>query len=221
MILNDWLRGKIPYYTTPPEDLMALPPKADKTLTTVEQIFSKIPISSKFLPEDMKSQQVESDVVSAAATEKAADVSAKASVLAKSSEKSNTVQLVTDWDEVFASVVGEDVKPTSDHGNESEADEADETTLQETALLEKDVNEDTDDDSFEDVDDDDDEEEEEVSILKLANSKKGSLAKNGKKRLMGPPKFNVQKISKEGLYFYSFSFAEYVLILFFLYRCFR
>ncbi|KAG0332658.1 GTPase required for pre-60S ribosomal subunit nuclear export and maturation [Podila horticola] len=63
MVLNDWLRGKIPYYTAPPEgdkpggeaaDEEAPAHNAiDPSLPQVEQIFSKIPVMQKFLADDL------------------------------------------------------------------------------------------------------------------------------------------------------------------------
>ncbi|KAG0055289.1 GTPase required for pre-60S ribosomal subunit nuclear export and maturation [Gryganskiella cystojenkinii] len=63
MVLNDWLRGKIPYYTAPPEservggetiDEAPVHNSLDPSLPQVEQIFSKIPVVTKFLSEDLE-----------------------------------------------------------------------------------------------------------------------------------------------------------------------
>ncbi|KAG0025228.1 GTPase required for pre-60S ribosomal subunit nuclear export and maturation [Podila clonocystis] len=63
MVLNDWLRGKIPYYTAPPEgdkpggeaDEEEAPAynAIDPSLPQVEQIFSKIPVMQKFMADDL------------------------------------------------------------------------------------------------------------------------------------------------------------------------
>ncbi|KAI8604806.1 NUC091 domain-containing protein [Dissophora ornata] len=62
MILNDWLRGKIPYYTAPPEgdkpggetsEEEATHNSIDSSLPQVEQIFSKIPVMQKFMADDL------------------------------------------------------------------------------------------------------------------------------------------------------------------------
>ncbi|KAF9908402.1 GTPase required for pre-60S ribosomal subunit nuclear export and maturation [Linnemannia zychae] len=65
MVLNDWLRGKIPYYTAPPEgdkpgetlfEGEEEPPvhnSIDPSLPNVEQIFSKIPVVQKFMADDL------------------------------------------------------------------------------------------------------------------------------------------------------------------------
>ncbi|KAG0241345.1 NUC091 domain-containing protein [Mortierella sp. GBAus27b] len=65
MVLNDWLRGKIPYYTAPPEGdkpqggSSAKDDEAadDSALSTavphVDQIFSKIPVMQKFMADDL------------------------------------------------------------------------------------------------------------------------------------------------------------------------
>ncbi|GJJ76597.1 nuclear GTP-binding protein [Entomortierella parvispora] len=63
MVLNDWLRGKIPYYTAPPEgervggEAIEEAPahnSIDPSLPQVEQIFSKIPVMQKFMAEDLE-----------------------------------------------------------------------------------------------------------------------------------------------------------------------
>ncbi|KAF9098645.1 GTPase required for pre-60S ribosomal subunit nuclear export and maturation [Mortierella sp. AD031] len=66
MVLNDWLRGKIPYYTAPPEGDkpggeslfegevdVPIHNSIDPSLPNVEQIFSKIPVMQKFMPDDL------------------------------------------------------------------------------------------------------------------------------------------------------------------------
>ncbi|KAG0199487.1 GTPase required for pre-60S ribosomal subunit nuclear export and maturation [Mortierella sp. GBA30] len=65
MVLNDWLRGKIPYYTAPPEgdkpssDETVFEEEApvhnsiDPSMPHVEQIFSKIPVVQKFMADDL------------------------------------------------------------------------------------------------------------------------------------------------------------------------
>ncbi|KAI1321030.1 GTPase required for pre-60S ribosomal subunit nuclear export and maturation [Mortierella claussenii] len=64
MVLNDWLRGKIPYYTAPPEgdkpggeaageDEAPGYNAIDPSLPQVEQIFSKIPVMQKFMADDL------------------------------------------------------------------------------------------------------------------------------------------------------------------------
>ncbi|KAF9408071.1 GTPase required for pre-60S ribosomal subunit nuclear export and maturation [Podila epigama] len=63
MVLNDWLRGKIPYYTAPPEgdkpggvaaEAEEVGHNAiDPSMPQVEQIFSKIPVMQKFMADDL------------------------------------------------------------------------------------------------------------------------------------------------------------------------
>jgi nuclear GTP-binding protein len=66
MVLNDWLRGKIPYFCPPPEgdkpggeslfegeEDVPVYNSIDPSLPNVEQIFSKIPVVQKFLPDDL------------------------------------------------------------------------------------------------------------------------------------------------------------------------
>ncbi|KAJ3284531.1 GTPase required for pre-60S ribosomal subunit nuclear export and maturation [Borealophlyctis nickersoniae] len=121
MILNDWIRGKIPFYTAPPEaDLEPTPESSaeQKPTPSVQQIFSKIPVTAKFLPDDMvkEGETVDDDVAEEAAPEEdeTANVepspeSTKKSV--KKDEDEDDAEGVTDWDEVFSSVVSEEVVP--------------------------------------------------------------------------------------------------------------
>ncbi|KAG0263424.1 GTPase required for pre-60S ribosomal subunit nuclear export and maturation [Mortierella polycephala] len=63
MVLNDWLRGKIPYYTAPAEgdkpgaesveEEASVHNSIDPSLPQVDQIFSKIPVMQKFLADDL------------------------------------------------------------------------------------------------------------------------------------------------------------------------
>ncbi|KAF9927134.1 GTPase required for pre-60S ribosomal subunit nuclear export and maturation [Linnemannia zychae] len=66
MVLNDWLRGKIPYYTPPPEgdkpggeslfegeEDVPVHNSIDPSMPNVEQIFSKIPVVQKFMADDL------------------------------------------------------------------------------------------------------------------------------------------------------------------------
>ncbi|OZJ03442.1 hypothetical protein BZG36_03192 [Bifiguratus adelaidae] len=115
MILNDWLRGKIPFYTPPPER-----PEAEDNVDTsqktkeekgekkgvhigVDQIFRKINVSASYLPDDLKTDDAEiqkelrSDETS---EDNATDASTKTATRQEDEGP--------DWDEVFESVVGED-----------------------------------------------------------------------------------------------------------------
>lgn len=118
MVLNDWLRGRIPYYVAPPESVA---PKTEDQLEMedlkkklkgvgVDQIFGKIAVSSDFLEDDLVNnaelhakerelikQKKEQDAKKAAA----AATKDKATSIAATTE-------VTDWDEVFDDVVGEE-----------------------------------------------------------------------------------------------------------------
>lgn len=65
MVLNDWLRGKIPYYTPPPEgdkpggesdikeEEVAVDSNVNQSVPHVDQIFSKIPVMQKFMADDL------------------------------------------------------------------------------------------------------------------------------------------------------------------------
>ncbi|OZJ03718.1 hypothetical protein BZG36_03312 [Bifiguratus adelaidae] len=122
MILNDWLRGKIPFYTPPPEQ----PESADNVDTPqkpkdeegkkkgvqigVDQIFRKINVSASFLPDDLKTDDAE--IQKELRPDKATDDKA-------------TQDEGPDWDEVFESVVGEDggkVRVTIEGEDDDEVD---------------------------------------------------------------------------------------------------
>ncbi|KAJ3254568.1 GTPase required for pre-60S ribosomal subunit nuclear export and maturation [Chytriomyces hyalinus] len=126
MILNDWLRGKIPYYTTPPqvedgdvleEEVEAADEEGSKKVTVnVEQFFSKIPVTAKFLPDDLKGSEedaltddaktvVESDDADAEYAKSSRPLKKKKAPTAAAAAAASAE---TDWDEVFGSVVGQD-----------------------------------------------------------------------------------------------------------------
>ncbi|KAJ3214278.1 GTPase required for pre-60S ribosomal subunit nuclear export and maturation [Dinochytrium kinnereticum] len=94
MILNDWLRGKIPYYTAPPE--VAEDATAEDKNAGLDQVFSKIPVTTKFLDEDLK-------------TDKTAKVEAqKGTTDASTTEVDEPVSIAEKaaaWDELFESAV--------------------------------------------------------------------------------------------------------------------
>ncbi|KAJ3018972.1 UNVERIFIED_CONTAM: GTPase required for pre-60S ribosomal subunit nuclear export and maturation [Siphonaria sp. JEL0065] len=141
MILNDWLRGKIPYYTMPPEHESASVAKkaedpeafgaATRAAVNVEQLFSKIPVSAKFLPDDMKGSEEDQKLVNevleeekeeevaadaASADEAAPEIkrkklstaAKKVAAATRASKRRTVTPVETDWDEVFGSVVGQD-----------------------------------------------------------------------------------------------------------------
>ncbi|KAI8828006.1 NUC091 domain-containing protein [Chytriomyces cf. hyalinus JEL632] len=125
MILNDWLRGKIPYYTTPPqvedgdvveEEVAVAEEEGNKKVTVnVEQFFSKIPVTAKFLPDDLKGSEEDAltdDAKTVVESDDADAESAKASRPLKKKKASTAAAAAasaeTDWDEVFGSVVGQD-----------------------------------------------------------------------------------------------------------------
>ncbi|RUS28079.1 nucleolar GTP-binding protein 2 [Jimgerdemannia flammicorona] len=135
MILNDWLRGKIPFFTPPPEGAAEEKEPTDKEREKdtaeeevkrrvpaigVEQIFRKIAVSTSFLADDLEKdeelmrEEKEKEVVAKAeeAAEGGEEASGKKTKKgkAKASGKAK-VEAVQDWDELFESVVGE-IGPT-------------------------------------------------------------------------------------------------------------
>ncbi|TPX63597.1 hypothetical protein SpCBS45565_g06513 [Spizellomyces sp. 'palustris'] len=109
MVLNDWLRGKIPYYAMPPdsEEHEASEKADEQAVQIVQQIFCKIPVTTKFLPDDAK-RDVGDGATSVPETDGEEDA-----VNAETEDKGDEENpidndTVIDWDEVFESVVGED-----------------------------------------------------------------------------------------------------------------
>ncbi|KAI9230000.1 MAG: NUC091 domain-containing protein [Piptocephalis tieghemiana] len=124
MVLNDWLRGKIPYFVPPPTTEGSESPEeelVDKTgVMGVEQHFSKIPLATQFFPDDLAPEEREASIHEQNTPAPKAKKSKTHHALPPSSEET------PDWDEVFESVVGEEVSqlgdipdsPTKDQGAE-------------------------------------------------------------------------------------------------------
>ncbi|KAJ3150880.1 GTPase required for pre-60S ribosomal subunit nuclear export and maturation [Geranomyces variabilis] len=118
MILNDWLRGKIPYYAMPPDSPeyeaaaaeAAAAKKDESTVPMVQQLFSKIPVTTKFLKDDMKPlHEVTDSILDASQDPVADDEDDEADDEAKKADGEADAAEVTDWDDVFEGVVGEEV----------------------------------------------------------------------------------------------------------------
>ncbi|CEP18961.1 hypothetical protein [Parasitella parasitica] len=115
MVLNDWLRGRIPFYVPPPE---AVEPLTDeqkeekKKKIGVEQMFAKINVTSDYLDDDLANNaQLVAEERARAKAKKAEEAAAR--IYSESSTESRkklktatTKPEITDWDEVFESVVG-------------------------------------------------------------------------------------------------------------------
>ncbi|KAJ1977821.1 GTPase required for pre-60S ribosomal subunit nuclear export and maturation [Dimargaris verticillata] len=138
MVINDWLRGRIPYYVQPPDseeylaklqemDVGSTGPLATKAKTPadadkagrkprvhigVEQQFSKIPVTSDFLPIDLENNaaymQAEKE---ARALAKATTAMDEDSPTALAGHADQAGEQEPDWDEVFQSVVGDKAVP--------------------------------------------------------------------------------------------------------------
>ncbi|KAI8849280.1 NUC091 domain-containing protein [Chytridium lagenaria] len=106
MILNDWLRGKIPYYTNPPE---LEPTEEESKNVGVDQVFSKIPVSTKFLPADLKTDLKVGETAAGSGEEGAEEVEEEKVVSAS-------------WDEVFGAVNEEEGGEEEEEGVEAGAE---------------------------------------------------------------------------------------------------
>ncbi|CAO3634962.1 unnamed protein product [Mucor hiemalis] len=141
MVLNDWLRGRIPYYVPPPEAVEPLTEeqkneKSEKKKLHVEQMFAKINVTSEFMEDDLANNaQLVVEERARAKARKAAEAAAKihAADMKKNTEKKEEAKAfeseVTDWDEVFESVVGEEgptVKAPIIEGEEEDDEEVEE-----------------------------------------------------------------------------------------------
>ncbi|KAG2237753.1 NUC091 domain-containing protein [Thamnidium elegans] len=166
MVLNDWLRGRIPYYVPPPEAVEPLTEeqleeKKKKTIG-VEQLFGKINVSADFLEDDLaNNKQLVAEERARVKARKAEEAAAKLyatganKIIKKKVDPKPVVAQpeVTDWDEVFESVVGEEgpiVKAPVIEGEEEE--EVEETAEEIDSELEM-------------SGEDDDEEEEDTSAV--------------------------------------------------------
>ncbi|KAJ3088705.1 GTPase required for pre-60S ribosomal subunit nuclear export and maturation [Quaeritorhiza haematococci] len=141
MILNDWLRGKIPFFTLPPADAdidadgnQQKHQEAAASKISVQQIFSKINVSANFSKSDLDK---DSTSVAATSEELQKDSADSTSIAATSDDKDDDdvdEERITDWDEVFKSVVGDEIDAPSLNGDveddnaEDEDEEGDDTT---------------------------------------------------------------------------------------------
>ncbi|KAJ1561004.1 GTPase required for pre-60S ribosomal subunit nuclear export and maturation [Cladochytrium tenue] len=99
MVLNDWLRGRIPYFALPPDedgdafDDDSKEEAMDATHVSVPQQLEKIHVSANFLPEDAgEAPELKED---------AADTQAQPDAKSKRRKDDDV-----DWDELLGSVVG-------------------------------------------------------------------------------------------------------------------
>ncbi|KAG1075364.1 hypothetical protein G6F42_025621 [Rhizopus arrhizus] len=142
MVLNDWLRGRIPFYVPPPEavePLTAEQKEEKKNKFGVEQMFAKINVTSDYLEDDLANNaQLVAEERARAKAKKAEEAAARAYAegTAEKPKKSKPAAAaeseITDWDEVFESVVGEEgpiVKAPVIEGEEEVEDDAEEEEI--------------------------------------------------------------------------------------------
>lgn len=96
MILNDWLRGKIPYFVAPPAPELVEKEGAPKRspVPGVTQILSKVRVEQSFMPEDLKGDEDPTEVSVEQKTEEV-------------EERIEEKEPELDWDQVFEGVTGE------------------------------------------------------------------------------------------------------------------
>ncbi|CAG8601678.1 3830_t:CDS:10 [Ambispora gerdemannii] len=119
MILNDWLRGKIPYFTPPPFDeeissnaTSEVKEKEEKIIKEekkqpkgVEQIFRNIQVVTDFLPDDLRK---DAEVTTSESISQYYDKSDVIEENIKDETKVKDENEVVDWDEIFQNVVGKE-----------------------------------------------------------------------------------------------------------------
>ncbi|KAG2196833.1 hypothetical protein INT46_001750 [Mucor plumbeus] len=117
MVLNDWLRGRIPFYVPPPESVEPLTDEQKeqkKNKFGVEQMFAKINVTSDYLEDDLANNaQLVAEERARAKAKKAEEAASRAYAEGTTEKTKKTKPVVTesevtDWDEVFESVVGEE-----------------------------------------------------------------------------------------------------------------
>jgi nuclear GTP-binding protein len=117
MVLNDWLRGRIPFFTLPPLDVLQLEKEEEqgkKDVLGVVQKLDKIPIHAEFLPED------EIDVLMPSPPSMFSRKRGRDDVLEPRKKRKEE-----DWDELFGDVVGEEVlKPPSEPIDSGDSEES-------------------------------------------------------------------------------------------------
>ncbi|KAG9307311.1 hypothetical protein G9A89_017139 [Geosiphon pyriformis] len=121
MVLNDWLRGRIPYFTPPPIEGETFN-NAEKNLEEtvgekvdvkdkkkepkgVEQIFQNIRVTTDFLPDDLGKEFSMTEEAAVSQYYDSNDVIEENIIDETPKVKKETL----DWDEIFKSVVGEGV----------------------------------------------------------------------------------------------------------------
>lgn len=185
MVLNDWLRGRIPYYVPPPEAVEPLTQEQlddKKKKLGVEQMFAKINVTSDFMEDDLvNNAQLVAEERARAKARKAEEAANKvyAEAEGKSSssfkKKADAQAEVTDWDEVFESVVGEEgpiVKAPVIEGEEEE----------ETAEVDSELEMSDDEEEQAEAEEEEVEEEEEQPAKKVrVNNNEFEADKKGKK----------------------------------------
>lgn len=162
MVLHDWLRGRIPFYVPPPEsvapkteDQLEMEDIKKKLKVGVDQIFGKIAVSADFMKEDLENNAELIAKEKEMAKQKKEQEEEKKK-FTKNDDDNNKSEMndVTDWDEVFESVVGEEGPKV--HAPVIEGEEVD----SELEISDMEDNED-DDDVEEDVEEKEDNEVEE------------------------------------------------------------
>ncbi|KAI8393672.1 NUC091 domain-containing protein [Radiomyces spectabilis] len=161
MVLNDWLRGRIPYYVPPPEAVGPKPDSEEDRKIGVEQLFGKIAVTADFLEDDLanNAELLAEEREKVASMKKKQKETATGASDSKTSKVSKT-EKVTDWDEIFESVVGEEgptVQAPVIEGEDEEAENAEVDSELEMSDMENEASEDEEEEEEEEEQDEDEE----------------------------------------------------------------
>ncbi|KAI9495410.1 NUC091 domain-containing protein [Zychaea mexicana] len=187
MVLNDWLRGRLPYYVPPPEAELPRTAKdggkeeeavqqqqqqqeseeqeqeKNNKKVHVDQIFKNIHVSVNYMEDDMKKEEIVQPASAQQEEQQPAEEPEQ-----KGDEEP------TDWDEIFESVVGEEgpvAKAPVIEGEEGEEEQVD-------SELEMS-------DMGEEMPSDNEDEEEEAPRKKTKEDKSSAAASSSKKKKVG------------------------------------
>lgn len=127
MVLNDWIRGKIPFFVRPPEKdgeetLPSTEPKdggdngkvKGKTVVGVVQQVNKIPLKTKFLPDDrgpvecIEEQNEDGKAASNDDPDEGAYADGVEGDVAENPAVGVGGEEILDWDDVYGAVAGDD-----------------------------------------------------------------------------------------------------------------
>ncbi|OMH85491.1 Nucleolar GTP-binding protein 2 [Zancudomyces culisetae] len=132
MVINDWLRGKLPRYVLPPGDQDG--PEQQTTISEadlgmmegINQSLTKIPVMTEYLPIDLKNEKSQKPQEEQEAEQKdSVEFVPESSSTDPEKATEEKPAREVDWDDVFGSVVGEAVNADPEElQNENDAEDS-------------------------------------------------------------------------------------------------